>query len=202
MTIAALWDGDFGRRFLSVAEKRGGLQRWRHKPCILPLLHHLLFLCFCHVVTLLYASDVGLPLWVWQAWGKIDVKLLHLIMEYTESRSTTTFHFHGLSQAFGQALMPIQYSDEAGERDLRLDKTFATLTTTCAKHSTRETPTDELYIKYYHGNTMPVKAGGHKYTCGSLSGGRGCWKNVFSLCCQSGVSFWSAFCGHYWHCKL
>ena len=46
-------------------------------------------------------------------------------------------------------------------------------------------------------SSRPVKGGGHKYTCGKLSVGRWCWNNVFSGCRQSGVSLWSAFCGHY-----
>ena len=49
--------------------------------CILLLPFHLLFLSFCHVVVLLYASDVGLPRGVWQAWGKIHVNAIHLIMK-------------------------------------------------------------------------------------------------------------------------
>ena len=28
-------------------------------------------------------------------------------------------------------------------------------------------------------SSRPVKAGGHKYTCGSLSGGHWCWNSVF-----------------------
>ena len=81
-------------------------------------------------------------------WGKIHVYLIHLIMEYADSGSTATLYLHGLTHAFSQAHPPIQYSDEAGERDLRLGKTFATLTTTCLEDSIRETLTHELYIKF------------------------------------------------------
>ena len=115
---------------------------------LLPLRFHLLFLSFCHVVVLLYASDLGLPLGVWQVWGKIHVYLIHLIMEYAESGSTATLYLHSLAHAFSQAPLPIQYSDEAGGRDLRLGKTFATPTTTCPEDSIMETLTHELYIKF------------------------------------------------------
>ena len=118
----------------------------------------------------------------------------NLIMEYAQSGSTATLYFHGLTHAFGQPHLPIQYSNEAGEHELRLGKTFATLTTTCPEDSIRETLNHELLLL----SPTPVQAGGHKYTCGSLSGGRWCWNNVFSVRRQSGVSLWS-HCGHYWH---
>ena len=118
------------------------------QDCILPLPFHLLFLSFNHVVVLLYASDLGLPLGVWLAWGKLHVYPIHLIMECAESGSTATLYLHGLTHAFSQAHLPIQFSDEAGERDLRLGKTFATLTTTCPEDSIRETLTHERYIKF------------------------------------------------------
>ena len=76
--------------------------------CILPLPFHLLFLSFCHVVVLLYASHLGLPLGVWHAWGKIHVYLIHLIMEYAESGSTSTLYLHGLTHPFSPAHLPIQ----------------------------------------------------------------------------------------------
>ena len=103
------------------------------------------------MLVLLYASNADLPLGVWQAWGKIHVYLLHLIMEYAESGSTATLYFHGLTHAFGQPHLPIKYSDEAGEHDLRLGNTFPTLTTTCPEDSIRETRTHELYIKFQAG---------------------------------------------------
>ena len=118
------------------------------QDCILPLSFHLLFLSFCHVVVLPYASDLGLPRGVWQGWGKIHVYLIHLIMAFAESVSRSTLYFHSLTHAFSQAHMPIQYSDEARERDLRLGKTFATLTTTCPEDSIKETLTHELYIEF------------------------------------------------------
>ena len=89
-----------------------------------------------------------MPLGVWQACGKIHVYLIHLAMEYAESGSTGTLYLHGLTHAVSQAHLPIQYRDEAGERDLRLGKTFATLTTTCPEDSIRQTLTHEHYIKF------------------------------------------------------
>ena len=81
-------------------------------------------------------------------WGKIHVYPIHLIMEYAESGSTTTLYLHRLTHAFSQAHVPIQSSEEAGERNLCLGKMFATLTTTCPEDSIRETLTHELYIKF------------------------------------------------------
>ena len=109
---------------------------------------HLLFLSYCHIVVLLYASDTCLPRGQWGAWGNLHVYLIHLILEYAESRSTATLYLHGLSHAFAQPHLPIQLSDEAGERDLRPGKTFATLTTTCPEHSIRATLSHELYMKF------------------------------------------------------
>ena len=97
------------------------------QDCLLPLPFHLLFLSYCHVVILLYAPDTCLPPGEWGAWGNLHVYLIHLILEYAESGSTTTLNLHGLSHAFAQPHLPIQFSDEAGERDLRLGKTFAPL---------------------------------------------------------------------------
>ena len=93
-------------------------------------------------------SDVRLPMGVWPAWGKIYVYVIHFIMEYAENGLTATLYWQGLAHAFSQAHLPIQYSDYAGERDLRLYKTFATLTTTCPEDGFRETITHELYIKF------------------------------------------------------
>ena len=77
------------------------------RDCILPLPFHLPFFFLSNVVVLLYASDIGLPLVVWQAWGKTHVYLLRLIMKYAESGSTATLYFHGLTHVFGQPHLPI-----------------------------------------------------------------------------------------------
>ena len=113
-------------------------------------------------------------------------------MEYAESGSKATLYLHGLRHAFSQAHLPIQYSDEAGQRDLRLCKTFATLTTTCPADSIRETLTHELYIKFQVRKSMESQVHLWKLVRRAL---------MFEWCVQrSGVSLWSAFCGHYWHC--
>ena len=69
-------------------------------------------------------------------------------MEYAESGSAATLYLHGFTHTFSQAHRPIQYSDEAGERDVCLGKTFAMLTTNCPEDSIRETLTHELYTKF------------------------------------------------------
>ena len=116
-------------------------------------------------------------------------------MEYAESGSAAMLYFHGLTHAFGQPHLPIQYGDEAGEPDLRLGKTFATLTTTCPED--QKIALGKRSLMSYILSSRPVKASGHKYTCGSVSGRRWCWNNVFSMRRQRGVSLSSAFCGHY-----
>ena len=88
------------------------------QDCVLPLPFHLLFLSYCHVVVLLYASDTCLPHREWGAWANLHVYLIHLILEYAESGSTATVYLHGLSHVFAQPHLPIQFSDEAGKRDL------------------------------------------------------------------------------------
>ena len=118
-----------------------------HGDCIFSLPFHMLFLSYCHVVTLLYSPGTGLPQEVLEAWRKMHVFLLHLILEYAEHGSTATTYLHGLSHAFAQLHLPIQFSDEVGERDLRLGKTFATLTTLCAEDNIRETLSHEIFIK-------------------------------------------------------
>ena len=118
------------------------------QDCVVPLPFHLLLLSYCHIVVLLYASDTCLPEGEWGAWGNLHVYLIHLILKYAESGSTATLYLHGLSHAFAQPHLPIQFSDEAGKRDLRLGKTFATLTTTCPEHSIRATLSHELYMKF------------------------------------------------------
>ena len=68
---------------------------------------HLLFLVYCHIVVLLYASDTCLPQGERGAWGNLHVYLIHLILEYAESGSTATLYLHGLSHAFAQPHLPI-----------------------------------------------------------------------------------------------
>ena len=141
------------------------------QDCILPLPFHLLFLSFCHVVVLLYASNVGLPLGVWQAWGKIHVYLLHLIMEYAERGSQPRF----ISMALHTHL---------ANHTCRSNTAVRLGSTICVS------------LMSYILSSRPVKAGGHKFSCGKLSGGHWCWNRVFSGRRLSGVSLWSAFCGH------
>ena len=146
------------------------------------------------MVVLLYASYLGLPLGECHAWGKIHVYLIHLIMEYAESGSTATLFLHGLTHAFSQAHLPIQYSDEAGERDLRVGKTFATLTTTCFEDSIRETLTRELYIKFRVRKSRRSQV--HLWKPVQ-------WALVLEQCVLSASPEWRIIVerGHYWHCQ-
>ena len=103
----------------------------------LPLLFHLRSLCVCHVLFLLHASHVGLPLGVWLTWGKPDVYVMHLIVEYAKSASTATLCLHALTHTLFKPHLLIQCSAEANEHDVHLGQAFATLVTTCPEDSIR-----------------------------------------------------------------
>ena len=141
-------DAAFATAFLLLGREAREFSALVAQDCVLPLPFHLLFLSYSHIVVLLYASGTCLPQGEWGAWGNLHVYLIHLILEYAESGSTATLYLHGLCHAFAQPHLPIQLSDDAGECDLRLGKTFATLTTTCPEHSIRATLSHELYMKF------------------------------------------------------
>ena len=61
------------------------------------------------------------------------------VLEYSEEGSTQTLYCHGLQPVFQLHPLLIRCTDEAGERNLRLDKRFASVTSTVADKSTAET---------------------------------------------------------------
>ena len=90
--------------------------------------------------------DLQMPTYEWSVWGKIHTLLLIMTLEYAESGSTTTLYAHGLTHVWDLQRLPIQASDEAGERALRWAKRFAECTSTNADASAQDTMTHELYM--------------------------------------------------------
>ena len=74
--------------------------------------------------------------------------LLHLILENSEEGSTQTLYCHGMEHGFQLPRLPMGCKDEARERDLRLGKRFAHLTSTVADKSIEETLGHEMYVKF------------------------------------------------------
>ena len=114
----------------------------------LPLPYHVLLLLICHLVVLIYSSTLQMATKEWRIWGMLHVFLMHLVLEYNEEGSTQTLYCHGLEHVFQFPRLPIGCTDEAGERDLRLGKRFASLTSTVANKSIEETLGHEMYVKF------------------------------------------------------
>ena len=97
---------------------------------ILPLPSYWVALSVCHVAVLLYASDLKPPTAQWRAPGALHTFLALLVMELAEGGSTSTLYCHSLLHTFGLPSLSICTTDKAGERNLRLSKRFARLTST------------------------------------------------------------------------
>ena len=78
----------------------------------------------------------------------LHVFLMHLVLEYSEDGSKETLYCHGLEHVFQLPRLPIGCKDEARERDLRLGKRFANLTSSVADKSIEETLGHEMYVKF------------------------------------------------------
>ena len=114
----------------------------------LPLPFHFAALAMCHVAVLLYACDLQLPNVQWRAAGATYSFLVPLVMELVEGGST--LYCHSLLHTWGLSRLFVHTSDEAGERNLRLRKRFARVTSTVPVDSIRECPTHELCMKLVH----------------------------------------------------
>ena len=73
---------------------------------------------------------------------------MHLILEYSEEGSTQTLYCHGMEHVFQLPRLPKGCTDEARERDPRLGKRFAHLTSTVADKSIEETLGHEMYVTF------------------------------------------------------
>ena len=114
----------------------------------LPLPYHVLFLSIGHIVLLIYSGTLQIATSEWRIGGLLHVFPMHLILEYSEEGSTQTLYCHGMEHVFQLPRLPMGCTDEAGERDLRLGKRFAHLTSTVADKSIEETLGHEMYVKF------------------------------------------------------
>ena len=114
----------------------------------LPLPYHVLFVSMCHIVVLIYSGTLQIRTSEWRIWGLLHVFPMHVILEYNEEGSTQTLYCHGMEHVFQLPRLPMGCTDEAGERDLRLGKWFAHLTSTVADKSIEETLGHEMYVKF------------------------------------------------------
>ena len=113
----------------------------------LPLPYHVLFLSICHTVVLIYNGTLQIPTSEWRIWALLHVFLMHLILEYSEEGSTQPLYCHGMEHVFQLPRLQMACTDEAGERDLRLGKWFAHLTSIVADKSIEDTLEHEMYVK-------------------------------------------------------
>ena len=115
---------------------------------VLPLLFHSLVVAFCHIVHLCYGCTT-LATAAWQAMGLVYTYIVHIIPEFAEEGCTATLYMHGWSHTWFNPRTPMLYSDEAGERDLRVAKRFAPVTSTRQDASISESLKHELYENYF-----------------------------------------------------
>ena len=114
---------------------------------VLPLTFHSLVVAFCHMVHLCYGCN-NLATVTWQAMGMLYTYIVHIIPEFAEEGCTATLYMHGRSHTWFNPRTPMLYSDEAGERDLRVAKRYAPVTSTRQDASISESLKHELYQKF------------------------------------------------------
>ena len=114
---------------------------------VLPLPFHSLVLAFCHILHLCYGC-ITLATAAWHAMGLVYTYILHILLEFAEEGCTATLYMHGWSHTWFNTRTPMLYSDEAGERDLRVAKRYAPVTSTRQDASIIENLKQELYEKW------------------------------------------------------
>ena len=114
---------------------------------VLPLPFHSLVLAFCHMVHLCYGSN-NLASFTWQGMGMLYTYIVNIIPECAEEGCTATLYMHGWSQTWFNRRAPKLYSDEASERDLRVAKRYALVTSTRHDASISESLKHALYQKF------------------------------------------------------
>ena len=62
--------------------------------------------------------------------GLVCTYIVHIILEFAEGICATTLYMHGWSHTWFNARTSMLFSDEAGERDLRVAKRYAPVTST------------------------------------------------------------------------
>ena len=114
---------------------------------VLPLPFHSLVLAFCNIVHLCYGCTT-LATAAWQAMGLVCTYIVHIIPELAEEGCTATLHMHGWPRRWFNPRTPVLYSDEARERDLRVAKRYARVTSTRQDASISESLKHELCGKF------------------------------------------------------
>ena len=114
---------------------------------VLPLRFQSLVVAFCHIEHLCYGCTT-LATAAWQAMGLVYTYIVHIIPEFAEEGCTATLCIHGWSYPWFNPRTPMPYSDEAGERDLRVAKRYAPVTCTRQDASISESLKHELYEKF------------------------------------------------------
>ena len=114
---------------------------------VLPLPFHSLVVAFCHMVHLCYGCN-NLATVTWQAMGMLCTYIVHIVPEFAEEGCNATLYMHGWSHTWFNPRTPMLYSDEAGERDLRVAKRYAPVLSTRQDASISESLKHELYQKF------------------------------------------------------
>ena len=107
---------------------------------------HSLVVAFCHIVHLCYGCTT-LATVAWQAMGLVYTYIVHIIPEFGEEGCIATLYMHGWSHSWFNPRTPMLYSDEAGERDIRVAKRYAPGHSTRQDASISESLKHELYEK-------------------------------------------------------
>ena len=113
---------------------------------VLPLPLHSLVLAYCRMVHLCY-SCTNLSTCLWRAIGMVCTYIVHIIREFAKEGCTATLYMHGWSHTWFNPSTPMLFSDEAGERDLRVAKRYAHVTSIQQDANFSETLKHELYQK-------------------------------------------------------
>ena len=114
---------------------------------VLPLPFRSLVLALHPIVDLCYGCAT-LAIAAWQAMALVYTYIVHIIPEFAQEGCTATLYMHGWSHTWFNPRTPMLYSDEAGERDHRVAKRYAPVTSTSRDASISESLKREWYEKF------------------------------------------------------
>ena len=80
--------------------------------------------------------------------GLVYTYIVHIIPEFAEESCTATRYMHGWSHTWFNPRIPMLCSDEAAERDLRVAKRYAPVTSSRQEANISESLKHELYAKF------------------------------------------------------
>ena len=113
----------------------------------LPLPFHSLVLAYCRMVHLCYVCG-ELSTCSWRAMGLVCTYIAHMIPEFAEEGCTATLYMQGWSHTLFNSRTPMLFSDDVGERDLRVAKRYALVASTHQDATIPETLKHEFYQKF------------------------------------------------------